>query len=90
MSATAFQRKRREEEAAKLAASKQQEELTELQDDNLEHEEVKEEVKETPSMQVNFSELTNDQIKGILDAKGIEYKARANKNELLELLQGTV
>ena len=90
MSATAFQRKRREEEAAKLAASKQQEELTELQDDDLEKEEVKEEVKEIPSVQVNFTEMTNDQLKELLNAKGIEYKARANKQELLELLQGTV
>lgn len=40
--------------------------------------------------QEDISDLTNEQLKELLDAKGIEYKARANKQELLELLQGTV
>lgn len=38
----------------------------------------------------DYSDLTNDQLKELLDTKGIEYKARANKNELIELLTGTV
>ena len=34
------------------------------------------------------SEMTNEQLKGLLDAKGIEYKARATKAELIQLLGG--
>lgn len=39
---------------------------------------------------VSYGEMTNEQLKELLDAKGIEYKSRANKQELLELLQGTI
>lgn len=32
--------------------------------------------------------LTNKELKALLDAKGIEYDARANKETLLKLLEG--
>ena len=38
----------------------------------------------------DYSEMSNEQLKQLLDSKGIEYKARATKSDLLELLQGTV
>lgn len=34
----------------------------------------------------NFSELTNAELKALLDEKGIEYNARSNKETLLKLL----
>ena len=40
----------------------------------------------TDSPDSPISELTNAQIKELLDANGIEYPARANKQTLLELL----
>lgn len=51
-----------------------------------EEEEQEQEQDETP---VDYSELTNEELKEILYGKGIEYKARATKSELIELLQGT-
>ena len=36
-----------------------------------------------------FDKLTNDQLKALLEEKGIEYKKSATKAELIELLQGT-
>lgn len=42
------------------------------------------ETPDTPDSPI--SELTNAQIKELLDANGIEYPARANKQTLLELL----
>lgn len=34
----------------------------------------------------DFTELTNDELKALLDEKGIEYKAKDNKDTLIELL----
>ena len=37
---------------------------------------------------VDYTEKTNTELKAILDEKGIEYKDRATKSELIELLGG--
>ena len=42
-----------------------------------------EEVKETEN-----STLTNKELKALLDEKGIEYDAKANKETLIKLLEG--
>ncbi|MFA9376235.1 MAG: hypothetical protein ACERKZ_05700 [Lachnotalea sp.] len=34
------------------------------------------------------TELTNKQIKALLDEKGVEYDARANKETLIKMLEG--
>lgn len=36
----------------------------------------------------SFDALTKKELKGLLEEKGIEYDAKANKSELIELLQG--
>lgn len=53
---------------------------------------VKEEPKENieEKQVLNYAEMSNEQLKELLDAKGIEYKSRANKTELIDLLQGAV
>lgn len=57
------------------------EEVEEVEDVE-ETEDVVEDVKE-----VDYSKMTNNELKDILDEKGIEYKKSANKDELLELLK---
>jgi hypothetical protein len=46
------------------------------------------EAKKTSESQDLGTELTNKEIKALLDAKGIEYDKRANKETLLKLLEG--
>lgn len=38
--------------------------------------------------QLEISNLTNKELKALLDGKGIEYDARANKETLIKLLEG--
>src|SRR5690625_1923645 len=37
----------------------------------------------------NLNEMTNGELKGVLDEKGIEYKNNSTKKELIDLLGGT-
>lgn len=37
---------------------------------------------------VDFSKMKNDELKKILDEKGIEYDSKAKKEELIELIKG--
>lgn len=37
---------------------------------------------------VDYGELTVPQIKALLDARGVQYNARATKAQLIELLKG--
>lgn len=39
-------------------------------------------------VEINISALTNKELKALLDEKGIEYDARANKETLIKLLEG--
>lgn len=73
MSATAFQRRRRE-----LKAKEKQlgEDKVVFEEHN--HLEEKE----------NLKSLKNDELKKLLDEKGIEYDSKAKKEELIKLLEG--
>lgn len=35
-----------------------------------------------------YEELTNPQLKALLDARGVQYNTRATKTQLIELLKG--
>jgi hypothetical protein len=43
---------------------------------------------ETILNETELSKLKNDELKGLLDEKGIEYDARAKKEDLIKLLKG--
>lgn len=43
---------------------------------------------ETESGDKTLKDLTNKELKALLDEKGIEYDARANKETLIKLLEG--
>lgn len=36
----------------------------------------------------SYEELTNQELKALLDDRGVQYSARANKAQLIELLEG--
>lgn len=43
--------------------------------------------KKNKKTETDYSKLTKDEIKAILDEKGIDYDSRAKKDELIELLK---
>lgn len=51
--------------------------------------EVNQELAASQEQITEYEDMTNDQLKALLDESGIEYKKSANKAELIDLLQGT-
>lgn len=47
-----------------------------------------EEVKEEDEVEVDIKDLKVAELKELLDEKGIEYDAKAKKDDLIELLEG--
>ncbi|MBS5306469.1 HeH/LEM domain-containing protein [Clostridium sp.] len=90
MSATAFQRRRRELKAKE----KQLGEDNSLEDkvvfEGHNHLEEKEVLEENNSLEEkeDLKSLKNDELKKLLDEKGIEYDSKAKKEELIKLLEG--
>lgn len=64
---------------------KEPEEEPEEEFETVEAEEVEEETREEEN---NLKELKNDELKAMLDKMGIEYKAKATKDELIALIVG--
>lgn len=52
------------------------------------HDHVMRNQEKTEVEQTDLSKLKNDELKALLDEKGIEYDTKANKETLIELLEG--
>ena len=79
------------EEEPEKEPEEEPEEETEEEFETVEAEEVEEETREEEinlTELINLKELKNDELKAMLDKMGIEYKAKATKDELIALIVG--
>ena len=85
MSVTGFNRRRREL-SKKEILDEVKEETTDEAIENISQEEIGNEIIEEDK--INYSKFKIDELKNILDEKGIEYDSKAKKEDLIKLLEG--